>query len=342
MTTKRQSWTEAEEKELLQAYRARGGGNHTEFARDYILTHPGRTPHGVRQKLMSLLMDDGIMPVKESPHPNWTDAPHIEGDVLILSDLHIPYHNAAHVNRCIMAAKKAGVTKLILAGDALDMRAFSHWPDDFTDSERLMASKAVTSEILLLAKELDHATAERLYQLADKITPESGNISEEINTAREFFKVLDQNFAEVWYMMGNHEKWVIRMLQKTISNADFARLFGVSPKWFVTPYYWCKLTSGGVPYQIEHPTNSGKGSSKRLVPIFGCNIIMGHNHHYSVQTDPSGKWLAIEPGTCADVSKIQYDNQRHGSHDMHVTGAVMVKGGKAHLLNQFTDWDLYL
>ena len=65
---------------------------------------------------MALLMDDGIMPVKESQHPNWTDAPHIEGDALILSDLHIPYHNAAHVNRCIMAAKKAGVTKLILAG----------------------------------------------------------------------------------------------------------------------------------------------------------------------------------------------------------------------------------
>ena len=53
-------------------------------------------------------------------------------------------------------------------------------------------------------------------------------------------------------------------------------------------------------------------------------------------TDPGA------PGTCADVAKIQYDNQRHGSHDMHVTGAVMVKGGKAHLMNQFTDWDLYL
>jgi len=341
-TKKRQTWTPEEEAELLQAYRARRGGSHTEFARDYLLTHPGRTPHGVRQKLMSLLEGEGIAPVTESPHPDWNDAPQIIGDALIMSDLHLPYHNAAHVNRCITAAKRAGVSQLILAGDALDMRAFSHWPDDFTDSERLMASKAVTGELLKLAKDVDAATAERLYQLADKISPENGNINEEITTARDFFKTLEKNFERVWYIMGNHEKWAIRMLQKTISNADFARLFSVSPKWIVSPYYWCKLESNGQPYQIEHPTNAGKGSSKRLVPIFGCNIIMGHNHHFSVQTDPSGKWLAIEPGTCADVNKIQYDNQRHGSHDAHVTGAVMVKNGKAHLLNQFTDWDLYL
>ena len=341
-TKKRTTWPPEDEQELLSDYMARPRGTHTEFAREWALTHPGRTAHGIRQKLMALLENSGIAPVSESAHQDWNNAPVIEGDALIMGDLHIPYHNASLVNRCMLAAKKAGVKKLILAGDALDMRAFSHWPDDFTDSDRLMASKNVTSELLKIAGGLDAETAEKLYQLADKISPESGNIGEEINTARNVFKAIEKNFDTVDFIMGNHEKWVIRALQKTINNLDFSALFGVSPRWSVSPYYWCKLVSGGVEWQIEHPTNSGKGSSKKLVPIFDCNIIMLHNHHYSIQSDPSGKYLAIEPGTCADVDKIQYDNQRHGTHDKHFMGAVMIKGGKPHLLNQFTDWDLYL
>ena len=313
-----------------------------EIGRDYAAIHPEKTYQGSRQKLVRLLEAQGIKSVPESAHPDWNTPPVIEGDALIMGDLHLPYHDAAHVNRCIAAAHKLGVTKLILAGDALDMRAFSHWPDDFSDNERMLASNNVTQEILKLAGELDAATAERLYQLADKIQPENGNIGEEIRTSREFFKILDDNFGEVVYIMGNHEAWVIRAIEKTIASADFARLFVGETRWKVSPYYWCKLISGGVEWQIEHPKNSGKGSSKKLSPVFLCNIVMLHNHHYSVQSDPSGTWLAIEPGMCADEKKIQYDNQRHGTHDRHITGSVIIKDGKAHLLNKFTDWSLYL
>ena len=168
-----------------------------EIGRDYAAIHPEKTYQGSRQKLVRLLEAQGIKSVPESAHPDWNTPPVIEGDALIMGDLHLPYHDAAHVNRCIAAAHKLGVTKLILAGDALDMRAFSHWPDDFSDNERMLASNNVTQEILKLAGELDAATAERLYQLADKIQPENGNIGEEIRTSREFFKILDDNFGEV-------------------------------------------------------------------------------------------------------------------------------------------------
>lgn len=320
----------------------KSGGTPADTGRDYAALHPERTPHAARQKLNQLLEASGMKSVPTSAHPDWNTPPVIEGDALIMGDLHLPYHNAQFVNRCLEVAHALGITKLILAGDALDMKAFSHWPDDFSDSERMMASNNVTKELLSIANSLDPDTAEKLYKLADKIQPENGNIGEEIRTAREFFKILDSHFAEVTYIMGNHETWVIRAIEKTITSADFARLFVGDSRWKVSPYYWCKLNSGGVEWQIEHPKNSGKGSSKKLVPVFGCNIIMLHNHHYSVQTDPSGQFLAIEPGMCADEAKIQYDNQRHGTHDKHITGAVIVKDGKAHLLNKFTDWDLYL
>lgn len=339
--TNHTAWTQEEEKQLLKDYYNRPGGNVSDFARSQ--EHLGRSAASVRMKIMDLLNRDGRRSVPDSPHPDCDVAPELIGDALILFDCHLPYHNAAHVNRCIQAAKSLGITRLILGGDAMDMRAFSNWPDDFEDSEKLVASQVLTAELAKLAQDVDPTTAERLYQILDRVQPETGRISEEISVAREFFSILDEHFDEVIYIMGNHEQWVIKSIRKAISNADFARLFiGDKPRWKVTPYYWCRLISNGEPYQIEHPKNSGKGSSKRLVPIFNCNIIMGHNHQFSVQTDASGRWLAIEPGTCADVAKIEYDNQRHSTHDAHVTGAVAIKDGKVHLLNQFTDWGLYL
>jgi len=139
--------------------------------------------------------------------------------------------------------------------------------------------------------------------------------------------------------MGNHEQRVTRILEKTLEPHNLARLFGAD-KWNVSPYFWCELTSGGVKWQIEHPINTAKHSSKKLVPKYGCNIIMGHNHHYSVTTDPSGEFLAIEPGSGSDESRMGYVMQRHNVADKHVVGAVIIREGKATLLNKFTDWEL--
>lgn len=336
-------WTPEQETKLLKDYKMRGGGGISDFVRDQLPMYPDRTYAALRMKLTELLQFDGFRSVPDSAYPDWDMAPELIGDALIMGDMHIPYHNAAHVNRCMLAARSLGVRRLILAGDALDMRAFSHWPEDFEDSEKIVASNNLRKELTTLAAGVDPVVAEAIYSLLDKTQPELGNIGDEIRTARDIFSIMDESFDEVLYVMGNHETWVTKAIKKTISNADFARLFiGDMPRWKVTPYYWCRLISGGEPFQIEHPKNSGKGSSKKMAPIFNCNIIMLHNHHFSVQTDPSGRWLAIEPGMCADDSKIQYDNQRHGTHDKHITGAVLVKDGKVHFLNQFTDWSLYL
>jgi hypothetical protein len=106
--------------------------------------------------------------------------------------------------------------------------------------------------------------------------------------------------------------------------------------------YWCILNSGGVEWQIEHPHNSGKGSGKRLAVKFTKNIIMMHNHHYSIQSDASGNFLSIECGACYDTAKMQHEQQRHNTADTHITGAVLIRNGKPHLLNRWTDWELLL
>jgi hypothetical protein len=102
------------------------------------------------------------------------------------------------------------------------------------------------------------------------------------------------------------------------------------------------LESGGEKWQIEHPINTGKGSSKRLAPKFGCHIVMGHNHHFSVTTDPSGQFYAIEPGMGADEERMGYVMQRHNAADKHMVGAIIIRDGKPTPLNRFTDWEMLL
>jgi hypothetical protein len=67
---------------------------------------------------------------------------------------------------------------------------------------------------------------------------------------------------------------------------------------------------------------------------------MFHNHHFSITTDPSGRYYAIEPGMAMDEERMAYAAQRHNAADTHVVGAVLIRNGKPTPLNKFTDWDL--
>jgi len=64
-------------------------------------------------------------------------------------------------------------------------------------------------------------------------------------------------------------------------------------------------------------------------------VIMLHGHHFSVQSSPNGRYVAIEPGACVDKRRLDYEMQRDTSGDMHTTGACMVVGGKVKLINQW-------
>jgi hypothetical protein len=278
--------------------------------------------------------------VPKSQHQNWDTPPEVKGNALILGDLHIPYHDADFIGRCMGLARKWEINHLILGGDALDARAFSHWGEDFEQEKRLIISNDGRSELEAIAEEMPSEYREKIFEFLADVETQTGNIGEELKEARKVLKAIDVHFENVLWMMGNHETWVLKTLQKALPAADLGRLMEL--KWEISPYYWCRLESGGIQYQIEHPKNAGKGSSKKLASKFTTNIIMFHNHHLSYQSDPSGQYLAIETGMCADRAKIQYDNQRHASNDEHITGAVLVRNGKAWLLNQFTDWEYLL
>lgn len=282
--------------------------------------------------------------VPDSRYPTFDQPLTLEGDALVLMDLHIPFHNALFLNKCLLVARAWGVKKALLGGDALDLSAFSHFVGGFEEAEKKVISGNVESRLLALAERAPAKVRMEIYDILAGSEPESGNIGAEINESRSALTALQIEFEEILWMMGNHEQRVIRSLEKVIPSVQLASLFGADdPIWKVSSYYWALLKSGGEEYQIEHPNTIRKGASKTLAAKYHKHIIMGHNHQFIIQKDVSGMYWAIEPGMCCDELKMDYATKRHNVRDAHIPGAVMVVNGKPYMLNDsMTDWDVMM
>lgn len=286
--------------------------------------------HGVRCKTT------GATRVPESTRQKYNKPLVCKGDALIL-ELHAPYHNAALVNKCVNAALDAGVTNLVLAGDAIDNAMLSSFaPYMGNDDNGLTISGQVENVLLEVVKHLKGAERKKVEEVLDRAAV---IVPDEWTEARAVFKELSANFEKVYWMMGNHEDRIARLLNIAFSVSDMARLIEVNnPRFELSSYYWMQVISGGVMWQIEHPNASGKGAGKRVANAQDCNVIMQHNHHFNVTRTASGKYFAIEPGCVADFGAMEYESKRHGGADRHVNGAIMIVGGLPVLLQDGWTW----
>lgn len=332
-------WKPEEVEELKKAWLARlPAMTATEFCAEYSSVFD-RTSAAIFQKLK--MLPEYTIPV--SGFTKWEDAVKLEGDFLVMMDLHIPFHHAEFIQKCIQTAKKFGVTKAILGGDVLDFHSFASFPPDFEEEKKQFIDGATFEGLLKFGETLPDDKQAELEDLIGNAARREGDLSEEIRESRKVLKALEDQFEYIFWMMGNHEKRTTALLKKVLDVQSVGRLFGAtSNRWEMSHYYWVRFESGGALWQVEHPINSGKGSSKRLASKFLCNTIMGHNHQFNITTDPSGKFYAIEPGACIDESRAGYINQRHMVADTHMLGAVLVRNGLPTPLNKFTDFGMLI
>jgi predicted phosphodiesterase len=275
-------------------------------------------------------------PVPRSRYPAYDNPRLPAGDYLCLGDLHAPYHDAPFINRAILAAHEAGVKSAIIGGDWLDNQALSAWPENFKPAPNVVSGQTF-DKLMTLANTL---TGQARQELIDAIsdTSEDDSLQSEIKSVREVLTALNDSFETVYYIMGNHEQRLIRKLEKAIGSADFAALFmGNSPKAHIVPFYWVEFESGGQPWRVTHPTPAGKGvSGLKLAAKYQANVIMFHNHHFSVRSEISGRFVGIEPGMCLDEARAHYVMVRDNGADTHITGGVVVQDGRFRLLNKWS------
>ena len=308
-----------------------------QFAQEYAATtNSTRSPDSIRFKLQSLR--EYRIPV--SNRTPWNNPPTLEGDAFILMDAQIPFHHAEFINKCLTVCDRLGIRQMILGGDALDINTLNSFTPNFENNDKRVIDTKTASALLAIADGLPSDKREEIHAIVADAENEGG-ISGEIKESRTILKAFESSFDKILWIMGNHEQRVLKTLQKVLPVDSLAVVFGAdNPKWEVSPYYHCTLMSNGEEWKIEHPVNSGKGSSKKLASKFTCHIVMGHNHHFNITTDPSGKYYAIEPGMGMDEERMAYVSQRHNAADTHITGALIIRNGKPLPLNKFTDWDL--
>jgi predicted phosphodiesterase len=187
---------------------------------------------------------------------------------LVLSDIHIPYHDHAALGVALAYARDYRPTHIILNGDILDAHEVSSHPKD--------RHNVVTFQ-------------------------------DEVNETRQFLRVLRQQHkkAQIYYTMGNHENRIERYLTQhapelsSVTSLALDELLGMQANRITFVDSRNKVRVG--PFEVFHGSvirkdsgNSVRGHMQRR----GGSVAMGHTHRMAVvsKTDRHGVHWGLENG----------------------------------------------
>jgi predicted phosphodiesterase len=175
-----------------------------------------------------------------------------DGKWLILSDIHIPYHDDQSLQVALQYGEDAGIDHILLNGDTCDFFAVSRWLKD----------------------------------------PEERNLSQELQMTRQLLGHIRQRFPEarIVYKIGNHEdRWENYMYTKApelvgTNNFEMSSLLDFN-KFGITEVKSKQLIKAGKYLTIIHGHEKFGGSSvnpaRGLYNQMKVCSIMGHHHQSS-------------------------------------------------------------
>ncbi len=183
--------------------------------------------------------------------------PKANKNILVISDLHIPYHDIGSVTLALNYGKKNKIDTIIINGDLLDFHRLSRFQKN----------------------------------------PKKRTVSEELDAAREFLTVLRKNFKgiPIYYLLGNHDvryqSWLETVAIDVIGVREFQldvllRLgeLGITMIDDKTLIKAGKLTitHGHLVIRgVFAPVNSARGAYTRAKQ----SILIGHCHKISEHTE---------------------------------------------------------
>ena len=193
-----------------------------------------------------------------------------QGKWLILSDIHIPYHDEEALEIALSYGEEAGIEHILLNGDTCDFYNASTYEKD----------------------------------------PESRNLSNELQKTRQFLAHLRERFpeAEIVFKIGNHEdRWQRYLYLKApellgISEFEMKRILNFD-KWNVNEVTSMQKIKAGKHLTILHGhevRNSGVYPARTLLLRTHVCTIAGHNHRTSTYTEKTsdGKFLVSYSSGC--------------------------------------------
>jgi hypothetical protein len=166
----------------------------------------------------------------------------------VLPDMHIPQENKAAVTWAIRTLQAAGITRLILLGDVINLDAVSRFL---------------------------------------KTPEQAARLPEELLQGRRFIQRLLKAFPglPVTYLLGNHEERLTKYICKNapalldLPSISFRELMVVPKSWQVVPYGSFVFEQGVL---VQHGTRWGHATCRQNLAL-GCSSIQGHSHRARVE-----------------------------------------------------------
>lgn len=200
----------------------------------------------------------------------------IEGDAAIVACLHTPQTDPVFWGKVLAIGERDSLQNLILAGDAVVMDMFSHWPADGVSQ-----TWAFETELESLRQHLSQAL-----------------------NVFEFVTVLPGNHV------GNR---IVRVTNGHIKMTQIINMCGLSDnersRIQTTDLDYIELGSGTEEFLVAHATNYSKIGGR--VPTWYAekeqkHVIVGNGHTVGMQVTASGKHYGFEIGTAANPNHFGY------------------------------------
>lgn len=232
--------------------------------------------------------------VPESPVPP-IEHLHVEGNALLLFDVHAPLWDHWWVNRVMHLALEWGIPQAVIGGDLMELDALSVFAKspDFTLRDEI---KALRQFVRVLTAEFDG------------VFLAMGN--HEVRLARKLDWALD--VAEAMEMLlGN---------PRVVTTPDhWLELRSMAQTYHVVHPRNLSAHATLVP--------------KKLASKYLCHVIAGHGHTWGMARDDSDHFWCIDSGVCLDPQRLDYVQREHSTRAMVQQGAVIVKDGVPVLLS---------
>lgn len=252
-----------------------------------------------------LLWWPGIQVHEDNEYDDYLE---IQGDVMVVGDLEIPFHDAELLGYMVAVAMKFGVKQLVVAGDFLAFDEFSNWPSEEGDTKRTLADTLWSGGDVLKS----------LFEWFDEISIIKGNHEQRGTRRKEL--ALFQLMEQTWSELGSLN---------------------------ISYYKWCRAVSGGKTFRIEHPGNYSRvpGAVVRdRAEIEQESTLGAHTHHCSWSVTKDGRFEAVDLGHCTRPEQRWYKTVNGTTrHPKWVAGFWMIRKGYLYgFPKDFTDWNFWL
>ncbi|HLC30778.1 MAG TPA: hypothetical protein VJM51_08365 [Dehalococcoidia bacterium] len=278
---------------------------------------PGRSKTSLEQKAGELGLHRGAAATKTAllsrPQSQrrlaWDSIPrydafdNLTGDGFAISaDWHIPMVDPEMVRLYLDVSKQHRLTRALILGDFLNEDQFSHY-------------------------------------VQAGLSPSDVKFGDELIFAAQVLEELLIAFNDgIYFVRGNHEDRILRVLKWSLGVSDVFALIGrrvaqrlqhhLEQKARISDYSFVHVNSS---WFCAHPSTYSKvpmAVARDVAEIEQMHTILGNGHGWGLCKDRSGKWYCVDAGCMVDPKKIWYKTMKITRHPAWVQGFVLLKGNR--------------